>query len=513
MRKVSILFTLLIVSILLPVIVTAGDLCGPISDIGTMNQTPNMTGNMTMNQTINMTANMTAGPIGPTGPIGPIGPQGIPGLDNMTMNMTANMTMNMTALNLNDYYTNDTSKSFFGTDLKRNVDNSYLALFGGSGGGGSGGIFAAWGKNNANLQSAEVFVPDATGTGNIRVTSWNGSTFPHMDMQGYNITGIRTITNASDAVNKSWAENLVWNNATLSSTINTTYDTVANVSSYVIAVNDSMRANVSSQDLLLLPLSGSRSMTGILNMAGYNITGIKTVANATDAANKSYVDAAVAGSSGGDTTQFLFLNGTRAMLGNLNVGSKQISSLISGTTGDTATNKTYVDSVNSTMKNYVDMGMLWVGWTPTLTWTGTAPPSLVKECRYAQSGKTVFFVVRLLGSETNTVDTVSNLSISLPVTPVNSNNATILTGLHRYYVGSYQFENPYPYITTANNKINFFVWTKSTSATKLIWVFVEGFYEVGDGGGGKSMDENPTKEPTFEPTIEPTIEPIEGEPL
>lgn len=69
---------------------------------------------------------------------------------------------------------------------------------------------------------------------------------PRLNMMGNNITQILKVVAPSDAVNVSWSQNLVWNNATLSSTINTTYDTVANVSSYVIAVNDSMRANVSS---------------------------------------------------------------------------------------------------------------------------------------------------------------------------------------------------------------------------------------------------------------------------
>jgi hypothetical protein len=52
--------------------------------------------------------------------------------------------------------------------------------------------------------------------------------------------------------------------------------------------------------------------------------------------------------------QYLLVNGTRAMSGNLTMGLNQITSLITGTTGDTATNKTYVDTTNASMKNYVD---------------------------------------------------------------------------------------------------------------------------------------------------------------
>ncbi len=44
-----------------------------------------------------------------------------------------------------------------------------------------------------------------------------------------------------------------------------------------------------------------------------------------------------------DSSQFYFLNGTRSLSGNMNVNSNQITNLITGTTGDTGTNKTYVD--------------------------------------------------------------------------------------------------------------------------------------------------------------------------
>ena len=50
-----------------------------------------------------------------------------------------------------------------------------------------------------------------------------------------------------------------------------------------------------------------------------------------------------------DSSQFLFLNGTRAITGNLNMGSNQITSLITGSTGDTAVNKTYVDTATTGM--------------------------------------------------------------------------------------------------------------------------------------------------------------------
>ena len=48
------------------------------------------------------------------------------------------------------------------------------------------------------------------------------------------------------------------------------------------------------------------------------------------------------------------------MTGNLTMDSNQIISLITGTTGNTATNKTYVDAVNSSMKSYVDTGSPYI---------------------------------------------------------------------------------------------------------------------------------------------------------
>jgi hypothetical protein len=45
-----------------------------------------------------------------------------------------------------------------------------------------------------------------------------------------------------------------------------------------------------------------------------------------------------------DLTQFLWLNGSRSMTGNLSMGSKYINNLFSGTLGTDAVNKSYVDS-------------------------------------------------------------------------------------------------------------------------------------------------------------------------
>jgi hypothetical protein len=64
-----------------------------------------------------------------------------------------------------------------------------------------------------------------------------------------------------------------------------------------------------------------------------------------------------------DSTQFLFINGTRAMTGNLNMSGSQIANLITGTTGGSATNKTYVDN-KSVVYGYVTL-MTGSSMTPT----------------------------------------------------------------------------------------------------------------------------------------------------
>jgi hypothetical protein len=55
-----------------------------------------------------------------------------------------------------------------------------------------------------------------------------------------------------------------------------------------------------------------------------------------------------------DTSGFLFLNGTRAMSGNLSMASHWVIGVLSPISDTDAANKQYVDSVNTSMKGYVD---------------------------------------------------------------------------------------------------------------------------------------------------------------
>jgi hypothetical protein len=57
-----------------------------------------------------------------------------------------------------------------------------------------------------------------------------------------------------------------------------------------------------------------------------------------------------------DVAQFLFINGTRAMTGNLSMGSQYINSLVTGGLGTDAVNKTYADTkASATIYGYVTL--------------------------------------------------------------------------------------------------------------------------------------------------------------
>ena len=154
-----------------------------------------------------------------------------------------------------------------------------------------------------------------------------------------------------------------------------------NISNITRGVTDhSLLTNLSADDHPQYILAdGTRAFTGKQSLGGFNLTDLLDPVAAQDAATKNYVDAVntsmqvyvdgrpsitdhglLSNLSGDGHPQYLRVDGIRAMGGNLNMDSNLIFSLITGTTGDTATNKTYVDSVNSSMKSYVDTGLPYI---------------------------------------------------------------------------------------------------------------------------------------------------------
>jgi len=233
-----------------------------------------------------------------------------------------------------------------------------------------------------------------------------------------------------------------------------------------------------NNDPWYLWINGTRAMTGNLNLGSNKITSLITGLTGDSATNKTYVDAAVAGVTGGDTTQFLFLNGTRAMTGNLSMGSKYINSLITGGLGSDAVNKTYVDAANTSLKNYV-CATFWSGtnynasyWTGSnynaSYWTGTNYNSSYLTSTYNASYLNKDGSVAMTGN----LNLSSNKIISL-ITGTTGDTAT-----NKTYVDTKANLTQYSYVTlmagsamfpTTNPPSDFNQWETTTNKNNYIY--------------------------------------------
>lgn len=91
-----------------------------------------------------------------------------------------------------------------------------------------------------------------------------------------------------------------------------------------------------------LQLKGG-TMQGSLNMGGFSLTNLDSPTNASDAATKQYVDSQISGAGQGD----FLSNGSTPMTGNLQMNNHRITGVATPTENTDAVNKQYVDEHSS----------------------------------------------------------------------------------------------------------------------------------------------------------------------
>jgi hypothetical protein len=162
-------------------------------------------------------------------------------------------------------------------------------------------------------------------------------------MGGFNLTNVLDPIGNQDATTKSYVDALPIYNASYwtGTNYNASYWTGTNYnSSYLTAATD--------DDSAYLFINGTRAMTGNMSMGSKYINSIITGGLGTDAVNKSYVDSMASNYNASyvtlTNTSYVVVSGINAMTGNLSLGSKYITNLVTGGLGTDAVNKTYADS-------------------------------------------------------------------------------------------------------------------------------------------------------------------------
>jgi len=220
-------------------------------------------------------------------------------------------------------------------------------------------------------------IPDVSGFCFINGTrAFTGN----VSMGGFYINNLTTGALAGDAVNRSYVDSVASSyNASYVTLTNTSY-VLTNNNTYVLTGNGSYVLITNTSYILT---DGTRAMAGNLSLGGYYINNLITGGIGGSATNKSYVDSVASSYNASyvtltntsyvqvtngsyvlttntsyvltnngsyvlaTNTSYFLVDGTRTMTGNITMGSMYITGLLSGSSGGSVVNKSYVDSVAS----------------------------------------------------------------------------------------------------------------------------------------------------------------------
>ncbi len=164
------------------------------------------------------------------------------------------------------YFLKDASRAITGTAILRNVNSSYLSIGAGTGyANGTGADITVTGSWYGAAPGAIYFtVPNAAKTGYLTPLVISGGASPRLTTGGWNITGVNTITVASDVTNKTYVDHPVYAASAQSNAL--CYDTATKTVTYNSGVTTclastektktnitSLTSNVSARLMLLKP--------------------------------------------------------------------------------------------------------------------------------------------------------------------------------------------------------------------------------------------------------------------
>jgi hypothetical protein len=163
-----------------------------------------------------------------------------------------------------------------------------------------------------------------------------------------------------------------------------------------------------------------------------------------------------------DSSQFLFLNGTRAMSGILDLDSHRIANVENATTqGDALTYNP------------------WVSFTPSPVYSGCAggiqPPSQSNSGRYMKIGKTVFYAATSAGADSNAC---TGVTIPPPVASANTaGQLTMFGSAYQKYNGA-TYDNIIGFIRQDGTGTMTFINFHPMNDAQAFTISMTGFYEA-----------------------------------